>query len=71
MRNYKHPMFQHRHYETVADTLKMVRPNEHWSPNKLMQWDMTVREFVRVFNTDNPKFSPDRFRKACGELFNV
>jgi hypothetical protein len=52
--------FQHRHYEAIAECLRAQHPvignDAHES---------IVSHMIGVFKSDNPKFDPERFRKAA------
>lgn len=54
MRQYKSPMFQHRHYAAIAKVLADTSaPKEQ------------VYAFSALFNRDNPNFDGYRFREAA------
>ncbi len=59
MRNYARPMFQHRHYEAVAELISKV--------DYCHKVEM-AEDFVAMFKADNPRFSPERFRTKAGTL---
>lgn len=56
----KSPTFQHRHYEAIAECLRAQHPvignDAHES---------IVSHMIGVLKSDNPKFDPERFRKAA------
>lgn len=64
--------FQRRHYQTVAETLRDLRPSfqpRHRGP-ETEQWNKTVLEFNAMFRRDNSRYQPSRFVTACGELID-
>lgn len=61
-------IYQARHYEHVAETLRQLRPHQGIkarSPALDAEWTRTVRVFCHRFETDNPAFDGERFVKAC------
>jgi hypothetical protein len=50
-------MFQHRHYEKIAE---LIKTSEASTKNEF------VLELVKLFSRDNAKFSISRFLKASG-----
>jgi len=62
------PMFQQRHYEAVAETLRAIAMGHlpSVSDDTQVVWVATCRYFANMFARDNPKFKVDKFFKACG-----
>lgn len=64
-------MFQHRHMETIAATLRSLRPFDHslqggrLSP-AFVTWAATVRAFANTIAADNARFDRARFYRASG-----
>ena len=56
MRNYKAPLFQHRHYAAIAKV--MAGTNGH-------DWGTINEELISLFRSDNPNFSPGRYMDAA------
>ena len=54
MRNYKSPLFQHRHYAAIAKTL-----------HETMASPDIVADFASMFAGDNPNFDRERFFNAA------
>ena len=59
----QHPAFQRRHYTHVADLLRTMLDTRK---DLFSRADMAeiIDRFVDVFEDDNPRFKPDRFRQA-------
>lgn len=57
MRDYARPMFNHRHYATIASLLSQVQPGD--TP------DDVAKAFASVFRRDNSRFDWDRFIAAA------
>lgn len=63
---YKKPIFSRKHYEAVASALwSCVNDPE---VRDLKQLDRVVREFVFIFEEDNPKFNAKKFIEAATSL---
>ena len=58
MRNHARPMFQHRHYEAVAELIRFFDGNGNRGE--------IAAEFVEMFARDNSRFKPERFLRAAG-----
>lgn len=58
-----HPAFQRRHYTQVAALLRTMLDTRR---DLFGRSDMAeiIDRFVDVFADDNPRFKPERFRKA-------
>ena len=56
MRNYKGPLFQHRHYAEIANAIAETRG--------LTREDL-VRKLTYLFQGDNGNFNRARFEAAC------
>lgn len=52
-------MFQRRHYEFIADTIKTELGEEHTRR-------MVATMFADRFERTQPGFKPERFLKRCG-----
>jgi hypothetical protein len=62
-------MFQRRHYEVVADTIKRMDGlvPDRTEADALNVARATVADrFASMFATDNPRFDRARFLRACG-----
>lgn len=55
------PIFQKRHYERIAETLKNFS-HEHSTETTAF----IATDFARAFKDDNPQFDESRFFKAVG-----
>jgi len=60
-----------KHYQQIA---KIIRANTHTksfnnSPLKTEISTWLVEDLNRYFESLNPNFKPDNFRKACGEEY--
>jgi hypothetical protein len=64
-RQYKHPMFQKRHYEVVAELLHVNRPDDDDDPSARLHWWVILDAFSDTFAADNEQFSRPRFERAC------
>lgn len=59
-------MFQARHYEAIAVTLRDTKPSP--GSNPLIVWEQTMLRFVHMLTKDNPKFDRGRFEaRICGD----
>jgi len=65
MRNYKTSGFQKRHYETVAELLRIAFKREACDTAAIAAVENIRDDFVATFKADNPRFDPQRFRDAC------
>jgi hypothetical protein len=61
----KTPELQHRHFCFIAAVMAESKPETHWDPNKLAQWESILNSFVAACKRSNGKFNADRFREAC------
>lgn len=66
-RQYKGPIFAHRHYAEIANLLRVTQPRpdlartlDH-SQAALLQWGEIVNQFVSLFARDNSRFDRPRF----------
>jgi hypothetical protein len=65
------PLFQKRHFQALADTLRSVKPVSLYSqPNKtamtaLLIWESTVLQTAKTLGQDNPAFDMAKFLKAA------
>jgi hypothetical protein len=59
-----HPMFAKRHYEVIAAVLRAAYCGLEREDTVV---DEIVDDIARMFHDDNPRFSTERFRKACEE----
>jgi len=62
-RTYKRPMFQQRHYETIARLLsyRVVTHSDLFNRTEL---DEVIVHLSDMFAEDNPRFKPVKFRQA-------
>ncbi len=73
MQNFKNPIFQKRHYEFVADTVKKFKDEENWihhfeHPYQYIA-DIFVKEFIKISpkNDDGkPLFDKKKFLDRIG-----
>ena len=56
-------MFKKRHFIALASLIKHTR---EYSPGMQIGIDFFSNELIKFFETDNPKFKPLKFKKACG-----
>jgi hypothetical protein len=62
-------MFQHRHYEAIAEIVSDVDNSVKIGEiRKDEAGDIIVRCLEMLFAEDNPKFDLVRFAKACGRV---
>lgn len=65
------PLFQKRHFQALANTLRSVKPVSLYSqPNKsamtaLLIWETTVLQTAKTLSQDNPAFDVAKFLKAA------
>ena len=65
------PLFQKRHFQALADTLRSVKPVSLYSqPNKttlaaMLAWESTVVQTAKTLRQDNPAFDMAKFLKAA------
>jgi hypothetical protein len=65
------PLFQKRHFQALAETLRSVKPVSLYSqPNKtattaLLIWESTVLQTAKTLRQDNPAFDMAKFLKAA------
>lgn len=65
------PLFQKRHYQKLAETLRSVKPVSLYSqPNKtamtaLLIWETAVLQTAKTLRQDNPAFDVAKFLKAA------
>jgi hypothetical protein len=65
------PLFQKRHFQALADTLRSVKPVSLYSqPNKttlaaMLAWESTVVQTAKTLRQDNPAFDMTKFLKAA------
>ena len=65
------PLFQKRHFQALANTLRSVKPVSLYSqPNKtattaLLIWEITVLQTAKTLRQDNPAFDLAKFLKAA------
>ena len=65
------PLFQKRHYQKLAETLRSVKPVSLYSqPNKttlaaMLAWESTVVQTAKTLRQDNPAFDMAKFLKAA------
>jgi len=57
-------------YELIAKIMRDTRPTadsgDHYhNVGTMDEWLYVIETAVLAFHADNPKFQPDRFRKAC------
>jgi hypothetical protein len=57
-------MFQKRHYETIAETLRIERNNA--SERQRSGLSIAIGALADAFAHDNSNFNRSRFLKACG-----
>jgi hypothetical protein len=55
-------MFERRHYQVIADTLRVARQRPNDSAAECI--DDLVEDFCSLFSRDNSRFKPDTFREA-------
>lgn len=55
--------FEQRHYIAIASVLAASRP--HYPSQARSFWEVLVQRFEKTFSSDNEKFDPVRFNKAC------
>jgi hypothetical protein len=62
------PLYQQRHYEDMARTLRELKAQYLVTANMdtLAIWEYAVELFTSRFGRDNPNFKPDKFKQACG-----
>lgn len=53
----KQPMFNRRHYQAIAKAIKQTSQYGYVRPDY----------FIELFESDNPLFDEDKFRKDCDE----
>ncbi|MFN7640759.1 MAG: hypothetical protein ACK5PR_03340 [bacterium] len=65
------PLFQKRHYQALAETLRSVKPVSLYSqPNKttlaaMLAWESAVVQTAKTLRQDNPAFDMAKFLKAA------
>ena len=65
------PLFQKRHFQALANTLRSVKPVSLYSDaNKtaitsLLIWEITVVQTAKTLGKDNPAFDMSKFLKAA------
>lgn len=65
------PLFQKRHFQALAETLRSVKPVSLYSqPNKtamtaLLIWETAVLQTAKTLRQDNPAFDTAKFLKAA------
>ena len=65
------PLFQKRHFQALAETLRAVKPVSLYSqPNKttlaaMLAWESTVVQTAKTLRQDNPAFDMAKFLKAA------
>ena len=65
------PLFQKRHFQALAETLRSVKPVSLYSqPNKttlaaMLAWESTVVQTAKTLRQDNPAFDMAKFLKAA------
>ena len=65
-------MFQKRHMEAIAGTLKRTKPSitktetEREYTKRLHYWEMTVNQFSNMLQDSNPNYKPVLFKRASG-----
>ena len=65
------PLFQKRHFQALADTLRSVKPVSLYSqPNKttlaaMLAWESVVVQTAKTLRQDNPAFDMPKFLKAA------
>ena len=65
------PLFQKRHFQALASTLRSVKPVSLYSQaNKtamtaLLIWETTVIQTAKTLSKDNPAFDMAKFLKAA------
>ena len=63
--------FAKRHYEAIALVFQAECPGAHWDPNKRVQWELLRDAMATLFRSDNTRFNPERFKRACEPGANV
>jgi hypothetical protein len=48
----------------LAEAMHRIKPE---GPEGTAQWAMTVEHLVEMFQRDNSRFKPNRFRAACND----
>jgi hypothetical protein len=65
-------MFQQRHMEAIAETLKRTKPiitkteTENEYVKRLYRWEIMVNQFSNMLQDSNPRYKPLIFKKASG-----
>lgn len=65
------PLFQKRHFQALAETLRSVKPVSLYSqPNKttlaaMLAWESAVVQTAKTLRQDNPAFDMAKFLKAA------
>lgn len=65
------PLFQKRHFQALAETLRSVKPVSLYSqPNKttlaaMLAWESTVVQIAKTLRQGNPAFDMAKFLKAA------
>lgn len=66
------PMFTRRHYKVIAEVISSEHAAVSSRPVDRAQAFFTIRRVMigleRMFKRDNPAFTSDKFREACGEV---
>ena len=57
--------FQRRHYDMIASTLRISRPDRRYIDQYATYYKM-VRRLSEMFQRDNPAFNHDKFCEVCG-----
>lgn len=63
------PLFQKRHLQEIAETLKSLRPTSANITMSPAQWNLMVKAFVWRIERHNPNFELMSFVTACGGYF--
>ena len=65
------PLFQKRHYQKLAETLRSVKPVSLYSQSNkttlsaMLAWESTVVQTAKTLCQDNPAFDMAKFLKAA------
>ena len=54
-----------KNYEVIATALAASRPHAEWDANKMVQWELDVRNVAIVLQRDNLRFKRNYFEDAC------
>lgn len=56
-----------KHFKALAEALRFERPDDHWDPNKRVQWELDRKAVADVCASFNSNFDRGRFYAATEE----